>query len=103
MKVKKSNERYELCKDQPAQIDCRVSSCAYHKEGSCTNISPAITFAGNASNCLSYDKKDNLKELFKASYDAGFENCQIEGDDLEFSEWWEENKNKIKESLSDEK
>jgi hypothetical protein len=37
------NGRYPMCKDQPAQIDCRLTSCKHHKEGSCINISPAIT------------------------------------------------------------
>ena len=37
-------QRYPMCKDQPAQIDCRVTTCKYYVgAGYCTNISPAIT------------------------------------------------------------
>lgn len=35
--------RYPMCKDQPAQIDCRNTSCVFHSNGSCQNVSPAIT------------------------------------------------------------
>lgn len=36
-------ERYPMCKDQPAQLDCRMTSCRYHQDGQCVNVSPAIT------------------------------------------------------------
>ena len=36
--------RYPMCKDQAAQIDCRISDCHYNKgAGRCINESPAIT------------------------------------------------------------
>lgn len=36
--------------DQPAQIDCRVTSCMYYGgAGVCTNVSPAITLNENGS------------------------------------------------------
>lgn len=36
--------RYEMCKDQPAQIDCRNTKCKFYKgAGYCSNVSPAIT------------------------------------------------------------
>jgi len=41
------NKRYPMCKDQNAQIDCRVSDCIYHDHGQCNNISPAITLNPN--------------------------------------------------------
>jgi hypothetical protein len=34
--------RYPMCKDQPAQIDCRNTACKYHVNAACTNVSPAI-------------------------------------------------------------
>ena len=37
------NYRYPMCKDQLAQIDCRIESCKFYKNAKCTNISPAIT------------------------------------------------------------
>ena len=37
-----AKERYPMCDDQPAQIDCRVETCSFHKDGNCTNVSPAI-------------------------------------------------------------
>jgi len=41
-------EKYQMCKEQPAQIDCRQMNCIWHKAGGhCTNISPAITLNGN--------------------------------------------------------
>ncbi|MFA5153711.1 MAG: hypothetical protein WC554_14215 [Clostridia bacterium] len=42
------DERYEMCKDQNAQIDCRNECCFHHdKFGHCLNISPAITLNQN--------------------------------------------------------
>lgn len=39
-----SEERYPMCEDQPAQIDCRVTDCIFYKgAGTCSNVSPAIT------------------------------------------------------------
>lgn len=41
-------ERYRMCSDQPAQIDCRVTTCLFYKGGgNCSNISPAITLNEN--------------------------------------------------------
>lgn len=37
------NGRYPMCNDQPAQIDCRNHFCKFHNNGTCTNVSPAIT------------------------------------------------------------
>ena len=51
-----NKKRYLMCKDQPAQIDCRITSCKWHKDGSCHNISPAIKLNDNLSaNCYSFD------------------------------------------------
>jgi hypothetical protein len=41
--------RYNMCEDQPAQIDCRCSGCIHHKNGACNNISPAITLNHNGT------------------------------------------------------
>lgn len=39
-------ERYPMCQDQPAQIDCRVEECAYYRGSlKCANTSPAITLS----------------------------------------------------------
>ncbi len=41
---RKKTERYPMCADQDAQIDCRITGCEFYKEGgNCSNISPAIT------------------------------------------------------------
>lgn len=37
------NSIYPMGKAQPAQIDCRMVDCKYHKNASCTNPAPAIT------------------------------------------------------------
>lgn len=38
------NERYPMCKDQLAQIDCLNTDCKYNNGGGqCGNVSPAIT------------------------------------------------------------
>lgn len=42
-------ERYLMCEDQPAQIDCRRETCIYHQNASCTNSSPAITLNSDGS------------------------------------------------------
>lgn len=40
--------RYPMCKDQPAQIDCRNTKCKFYKgAGKCSNVSPAITLNEN--------------------------------------------------------
>lgn len=42
-------ERYDMCEDQPAQIQCYNHYCIYHtpdKYGECTNQSPAIWLGG---------------------------------------------------------
>jgi len=36
-------ERYSMCEDQTAQIDCRLVDCKFHQGTSCTHISPVIT------------------------------------------------------------
>lgn len=37
-------DRYKMCADQPAQIDCNMTKCKYYKSGgNCLNVSPAIT------------------------------------------------------------
>lgn len=43
--MKKEKVRYPMCKDQSAQIDCRVKSCTWYEPNGicCTNVSPAIT------------------------------------------------------------
>jgi hypothetical protein len=50
-------ERYNMCEDQPAQIQCHRVSCFWH-EGyvcRCKNISPAILIHGmGAEHCYSY-------------------------------------------------
>lgn len=38
-----TDDRYNMCSDQPAQIDCRNSDCTFYKSGACINVSPAIT------------------------------------------------------------
>lgn len=49
MEFGKPEERYPMCEDQPAQIDCRITDCDYHKCGSCNNVSPAITLNENGT------------------------------------------------------
>lgn len=50
-------ERYNMCKDQPAQIDCRREECAFHKNGACANVSPAITLCDKTATCWSFEKE----------------------------------------------
>lgn len=38
-----ATDRYPMCSDQPAQIDCRMTDCSFHADGTCTNPSPAIS------------------------------------------------------------
>ena len=52
-------ERYEMCKDQPAQIDCREENCKCHKNGSCHNISPALTIHKGHVTCWSGRSEPN--------------------------------------------
>lgn len=44
-KTEEIPERYSMCEDQPAQIDCRNTVCKWHVNAACTNVSPAITLS----------------------------------------------------------
>ena len=44
-------ERYPMTSNQPAQIDCRMTDCRFHKNGSCRNTAPALTFDDNKIIC----------------------------------------------------
>lgn len=44
-------ERYPMTSDQPAQIDCRMTDCRFHKNGACKNVAPALTFDENKTTC----------------------------------------------------
>lgn len=53
------SKTYRMCADQPAQIDCRIDDCVYHKNARCISVSPAITI--NKSKrfvCWSYEEKE---------------------------------------------
>ncbi len=44
-----------MCKNQQAQIDCRRIICKYHEDGTCKNLSPALTLNSDQSFiCWSY-------------------------------------------------
>lgn len=43
-----SGKRYNMCEDQPSQIDCRQTNCIHNNGGGeCKNVSPAITLNEN--------------------------------------------------------
>lgn len=56
------SNRYPMCKDQIAQIDCRVKDCNYNLgTGKCSNVSPAITLHdGGKFLCWSQEDKAKL-------------------------------------------
>jgi hypothetical protein len=55
-------ERYPMCKDQLAQIDCRVTTCRFNAgAGQCTNVSPAITLNTDKS-FVCWSQNANFKE-----------------------------------------
>jgi len=52
-----------MCKDQPAQIDCRNDNCNFYRKGSCVNISPAITLNTNQTFvCWSFEQISEKRE-----------------------------------------
>ena len=58
-------ERYNMTKDQPAQIDCRKSECKFNNGGgNCSNISPAITLNEKKNNCWSYEERKFVYLVF---------------------------------------
>jgi len=59
-------ERYDMCQNQDAQIDCRDINCIYNKNGGghCQNVSPAITI--NANGTFACWSKDELCPTCKA-------------------------------------
>lgn len=52
--------RYRMCKDQPAQIDCRETKCRFYAgAGTCINVSPALVLhQGSSFWCKSREPKD---------------------------------------------
>ena len=57
-------KKYPMCKEQPAQIDCKKTKCRFHKEATCTNIAPALT-VNPACICWSFEEKPR-NEFFEA-------------------------------------
>lgn len=53
--------RYRMCKDQPAQIDCRETKCRFYAgAGTCINVSPALVLNEDSSFwCKSLEPKDD--------------------------------------------
>ena len=50
----KKPDKYPMCKEQPAQVDCRVTDCIYHTGTACNNLAPAITLhIGEKFHCWS--------------------------------------------------
>ena len=53
------NKRYNMCDNQPAQIDCRHIECKYQEFTGCTNVSPAITLnVSMPAHCWSYEERE---------------------------------------------
>lgn len=51
-------ERYDMCEDQPAQINCTQLMCLWCDCYKCKNVSPAIQIkVFSPSVCLSYKEK----------------------------------------------
>ena len=61
---KPKEERYPMCSNQDAQIDCRRTKCRFYKgAGTCSNVSPAITLNPDKSCvCWSEEFVDEVKE-----------------------------------------
>ena len=49
--------RYDMCQEQPVQLDCRNDGCKYHRNAACINESPAITIINDKVTCWSKDDK----------------------------------------------
>lgn len=74
-------ERYNMCKDQIAQIDCRKETCFHYDQGHCLNISPAITLNyDNKFTCWSFNEIDEYEE----DYDD--EDLNLDDEDEESSQ-----------------
>jgi hypothetical protein len=58
---RKSIEKYPMCEPQPAQIDCRITACVFHKNASCINPAPAITLMENRKQFTCWSEE--LEEL----------------------------------------
>ena len=58
-----ADSRYQMTKDQPSQIDCRVTICKYYKgAGKCNNVSPAITLnLSGTFNCWSMESSQKTE------------------------------------------
>jgi hypothetical protein len=44
-----------MCEEQPVQIDCRITTCKYYRDGKCIHPSPVIT-------PLTFFNKDKIKD-----------------------------------------
>jgi hypothetical protein len=89
IEVRSDKDRYPLCKDQLAQIDCRKTECPFHEDGKCNNSSPAITlhhigkFICWSRNILETEFKEN-EEYEICEYFRECERCEYYNDDCPF-------------------
>jgi hypothetical protein len=55
----KMKDKYPMCKDQLAQINCRVQTCKYNTGGgNCSNVSPAITLNNNSNQFVCWSQEN---------------------------------------------
>lgn len=57
-------DRYPMGDEQPAQIDCRLTDCRFHKHDGCTNISPAITLNEN-DKFICWSRKEKTMSIYE--------------------------------------
>lgn len=58
-------DKYDMCKPQPVQLDCRREWCKFHKDGSCTHDAPALTVNWlNATCWTEIDERDENDKKF---------------------------------------
>ena len=75
------SDRYPMCTDQPAQIDCRRAACQYHGVGDgCTNSSPAITLKEDSYHvtCWSFKVREPHPEPASELKPCPFCGCETE-------------------------
>ena len=64
-------ERYPMCADQPAQVDCRRTDCQFYQgAGKCSNVAPAITLNDNGT-CICWSRRRKPEPELKSCPDCG--------------------------------
>lgn len=89
------SKRYPMCKDQPAQIDCRNIECKFHQDSKCINVSPALTLTGSGNSmhvtCWSFEQKadTSITDIIQAEKQKQDDTILVKVPEVVYQSWWD--------------